>query len=332
MVILLLSTCILTLYFSYFPSGNLFSIIFILFTSFYILLLKKSDHFKISKKYLLLAVVILLLTNPFFLSHDFVSYATYPKILLHYHQNPWLIPPSAYPYDPWLTQNHWPTSTSRYGPAWTALSAIPYMLGKNNLIITGYLFKVLGSVGFLINILLIKKITKSQKLAYLYALNPYILIESVASPHTDVWMTTFILFALLFIRQKIKSFIFIVLSICVKIVSLPVFLILLFPSLYISLVLSYLGSLIIIIRWSINPWYLYLPITLSYLVWKNKFFRYCAISLSIACQIRYGPYFYLGFFDPNNKIRLILFLICLLPLSIWSLLEFRKFWKRQQLI
>lgn len=321
------------------PLGPLFTAIFLFSFLCYFLILKYYSQIpKVFLFFLLLLVIMVLLPlSPLFFSQDPVSYASYVKILLYYHLPPWFTPPSNFPADPWLPLNHWPTSASRYGPVWTFLSLFPYLLGQGQLVPVTYYFRLLGILGYIGNFFLIKKIS-SPKYAFLYALNPFIIIESVASPHVDVWMTTFILLSLFLIaRHRVLSFLTFLFSLGVKIVSLPLFILYLLPKfpqsprfpLYSALFLSYLGSAIIIAKWSINPWYLYLPISLTYLVWENRFWRNLALSFSVAATVRYLPYLYWGFFDPHNKIRAILFLVSLVPFVLWFLKEFRKYLLRE---
>lgn len=312
------------------------AVLVILFIAFFLILKIKAA--KLLLIILLVASLIGFIAYPAYLSNDVITYAIYGKILVFYHQLPWLVSPAHFPNDAWTSLTHWPTSTSRYGPVWIFLTALSYLGSGGRLIVSLYLLKAFGLIIFFINIYLIGKIAKSigknpLQLQKVFAFNPYIFIESVVSPHSDVLMTTFVLLAIyLYLSGKtVKFYLGMLLSIGVKVVSLPLALapILKIKRLEYFVGLAYLGSAIIIAQWSINPWYLYLPITLSVLVWERKFFRYLAISLSIACLIRYLPYFYLGFFDPANKIRRNLFLLTMIPFTAWSLLKFLAIARRE---
>lgn len=313
--------------------GNAFLFLFILLFLCYRALLNRRSRLVI------FLPLILFFAHPAFLSHDVYSYAIYAKELIYYHVIPQFVPPNAFPFDPWLAFNHWPTSASRYGPVWTALSLVPFLIGSPNLLLVSYAFKILGVLGYLLNLFLFKKL--SPKINFLvFALNPFIILEALASPHTDVWVTVFVLVSLIFILRKKPrlAWLSLLASVGVKIVSLSLIFPLLLQSLFrfsskiliaVFAVFAYLGSAIIIARWSINPWYLYLPITLSLLLWEIKFWRYLAVSLSAAALVRYLPYFYLGFFDPHNKIRAFLFLITLVPLILWTFIQFRRYYRKQ---
>ncbi len=277
------------------------------------------------RKYKLLALTlscgIALAANPSFLSNDIITYAIYGKILVYYHQLPWLVTPNMVS-DSWMSLSHWASSTSRYGPIWMIMCGFAYLGGGGNLPLTLYLLKFFGLVTFCINIWLMRKLTKHY---WAFALNPYIFVESVFNPHSDQLMTTFILLAICLKNNYVGW-----LAALIKITSLPV---LLAPYLKLKnysgyILLAFLGALLVITRWSLNSWYLFLPITLSTLMWNRKFFRYLVISLSVGCLLRYLPYAYLGFFDPMNKIRRDLFLVALVPFVGWVIFTTRKYWFR----
>ena len=286
-----------------------------------------------------LSVLILFFSYPAFLSHDIFSYIFDAKILDHYHTLPWLFAPKNFSEDPLLPFVHWSSSTTRYGPIWLVFSSVLYFVGQDNLLLILILFKLLGIIPFFFNTYILSLILNALKLdkknLVLFVANPLILLESLVGPHTDMLMTTFVLFSLYFllVKSQTKSLIAFILSIGVKIVSLPIGLAFVLANIFsvkgktIVLVfywLSLAGTIIIIARWSINPWYFTLPITLSTLLYKDRTIRYIAVSLSFAALFRYLPYFYLGFFDPRNKIRAFIFLEMTLPFVIWLLLKLKK--------
>ncbi len=324
-------------------SGNLFFLILLLLFAAYFLL---SYRQYLTPRPLLIALFVLiivfgLMTYPAFLSHDIFSYLLYAKITAFYHKNPWFVLPRDFPSDPLLPYNHWPTSASRYGPTWIALSSALYYLARGNITFLMFLFKSALAALFLGNLFLLKKLAINLKVNFrpvliFTAFNPFFIMESIVSPHTDTVMTFFALLAFLLLLRKrylFSGFSFL-LSLGAKIVSLPlglIYLLLYFLPLtarqlaWLFLGLGFGGAAIIIARWSINPWYLFLPLTFGSLLINYRSVRYLLWSLSAAALVRYLPYFYLGYFDPHNKIRLLLFCLLLVPYGIWLIRRWRRY-------
>lgn len=154
-----------------------------------------------------------------------------------------------------------------------------------------------------------------------------------ASPHSDSMMISMAILSLYLLIEgrRINSFFFLAISAITKIVSGPMLLVTFIPkkfSRYYRLlywITSLIGTTAIILKWSINPWYLLLPFTFGVFFHKNKAIAYFLISMSMAALVRYLPYFYLGFFDPGNKIRLVLFLLAFVPYIFWYI--FSRFLK-----
>lgn len=208
-----------------------------------------------------------------------------------------------------------------------------YWATNGNIIVSAYLLKFLVIIfGYILSCYLTEKISKSLKIDPLktlvfFALNPFILIEMTASPHSDSLMISLALLSMFFLIRgdRAKSVLWIGFSWVTKMVSLPMMLVSFVPKKFVRFypllfwVTSWIGTVAIIAAWSINPWYLLLPFSFGVFFWRNKTVNYFLISLSMAALIRYLPYFYLGFFDPNNKIRIILFFLVLVPYSLWFL-------------
>lgn len=251
---------------------------------------------------IIFSIIITFAGHPAAFSRDVYNYAMYAKTLVVYHQNPWVTPPKAFPNDPLLKNIHWPNDPSRYGPVWILPTSFLYYLWPSL-----YSFKLLTVFSLLACFYLVKKL--KGDLVFL-VFNPLIIIEYFLGTHTDILMTMFILLAL----YK-NSWAYALLSILVKITSLPVAVFYWIKNPRILTWLAYLGTFIIIAKWSINAWYFTLPLVLTALITKSKFHKNLAISFSIAAVVRYLPLIYLGPFDPNNKIRAILF--CITFLVFW---------------
>lgn len=284
--------------------GILFLIIVSLLTLCYLYFLNNPP--KRVLLYIILSLIIMFPSYPATLSNDVYNYAMDAKILVVYHQNPWIVPPKFFPQDPLFSLVHWKDDPSRYGPIWIVPTAFLYWLWPSI-----FSFKLFTAANYLLSLWLINKLRGNITFIFF---NPLIILEYLLGTHTDIVMTTFVLFALYH-----RSLIAMLAAVLVKITALPLLLGLFFKNKYFWVWLAYLGSFLIIVKWSINPWYFTLPIFLTALITHNKFYKYLAINLSIAAIVRYFPLLYLGWFDPNNKIRAALFIIFMLPFGFWVL-------------
>lgn len=292
---------------------------------------------KLSQSINLYIMIILLLAIPAYpaaLSHDLFEYSFWTRILLVYGQNPYLNPASNFPRDSWTSLLHWPATTLPYGPGWIVVAVFSYLLGSGHLLTTLYSFKLVMLVFSLITCYLLAHLAKllnqnPTKVLTFFLFNPLVIIEFFYSPHNDIITTSLLLasLALLLSRRRALSFFALLFSASIKYTTLllaPLYL----PRLrylppgrmlYYSHLLTLLGTLLLVFSRSINAWY-FLPLfALSALLSTNPVVRYGTFSLSAGLIIRYLPYIYLGYFDPTNKIRLLLFLLCLLPFLAWYL-------------
>jgi len=138
-------------------------------------------------------------------SDDISSYASYGRLLIIHHANPYFIPPSAFPQDPTYHPVYWRHVVSIYGPIWTVISAFLGWLASIDGL--GYLitFRVFTFAAHLLNILLVTAILRAMNRsprtitlgALLYAWNPLVLLESSLGGHNDTFMVTFILLGIL---------------------------------------------------------------------------------------------------------------------------------------
>ncbi len=284
--------------------------------------------------------ILFLLYFPAGLSHDIFNYIAHAKTLITYHQNPLLVAPNALAGDPILPYVHWLASPSRYGPVWIVFSGLAFFLGQSSLLLTFLAFKAMylliyGAIGVLLSKTVDHLKLNKRKVFVSWLLNPFVVIEFLFSSHTDALVGVFLLLTILFAltRKFSQSWLAYLASAGVKIVSLPFLLPIFLKEFFylktemflkVSVLTGYLASAIITFQWSINPWYFSIPILLSTLVIENKFYRYLALSLSVASELRYIPYFFMGYFDPSIKIRMQLFLLGLIPFCAWLLWGFMK--------
>ncbi len=139
--------------------------------------------------------------TPVSTSDDISSYASYGRLLIIHHANPYFIPPSAFPQDPTYLLIYWRHIVTIYGPIWTAISAFLGWLASIDGL--GYLitFRMFTFAAYLLNILLVTAILRAMNRSprtialgtLLYAWNPLVLLESSLGGHNDILMVTFML-------------------------------------------------------------------------------------------------------------------------------------------
>src|SRR5712691_2154044 len=136
---------------------------------------------------------------PAMLSHDIIVYASYSRLMANYHANPYFVPLTAFPHDPFIPLNYWANSVAAYGPIWlTICGLIGFFAGPQ---VAGYIlaFRLFALAAHLLNTWLVMRTLHSMGQtqrtstlgALLYALNPLVLLESSFGGHNDVFMMTF---------------------------------------------------------------------------------------------------------------------------------------------
>jgi hypothetical protein len=120
---------------------------------------------KFSFKFIIAGYLIfsfLLIITPTLTSLDLYSYGLRGRIFSIYHQNPYLVPGSAFPQEPFLALScsSWIDITQAYGPLWTFFSGIITWLGKNSVLLTIYLYKLFIFLGNSLVLLLLYRIAK----------------------------------------------------------------------------------------------------------------------------------------------------------------------------
>ncbi|HKV59547.1 MAG TPA: hypothetical protein VJO32_14735 [Ktedonobacteraceae bacterium] len=139
--------------------------------------------------------------TPAMLSHDIIVYASYSRIVANYHANPYFVPLTAFPHDPFVPLNYWASSVAAYGPIWVLVCGlIGFIAGPQ---VAGYVlaFRIFALAAHLLNTWLVMRTLHSMGRTQrtitlgtlLYALNPLVLLESSLGGHNDVFMMTFVL-------------------------------------------------------------------------------------------------------------------------------------------
>jgi hypothetical protein len=152
-----------------------------------------------------IAAGILFVFTPAMPSHDILVYASYSRLIATYHANPYFVPLTAYPHDPFNTFNYWADATAAYGPVWLFVCSIwGFILGPQ---LPGYVlaFRLFALAVHLVNTWLVATILRTSGQpsrvvtlgTLLYAWNPLVLLESSLGGHNDVLMVTFLLMGIL---------------------------------------------------------------------------------------------------------------------------------------
>ena len=143
--------------------------------------------------------------TPAMLSHDILVYASYSRVIAVYHANPYFVPLSAYPHDPFYPLNYWAHTIAAYGPAWLAICALWGLVSGPQPLEYVLAFRSFALAAHLVNIWLViatlRAMGQSSRTialgALLYAWNPLVLLESSLGGHNDVFLVTFILAGIL---------------------------------------------------------------------------------------------------------------------------------------
>ncbi|MHB8599268.1 MAG: hypothetical protein ACYDER_20955 [Ktedonobacteraceae bacterium] len=143
--------------------------------------------------------------TPAMLSHDLFVYADYGHTIAAHGANLYFVPPAAVSHDLITQLDDWKTSIAVYGPLWLYVCSFLALLLGN--IPWHYIFgfRLLGLAAHLLNVLLVILILRSAGCtrrtillgAWLYAMNPLVLLESSFGAHNDILMATFLLLGIL---------------------------------------------------------------------------------------------------------------------------------------
>ncbi len=143
------------------------------------------------------------------LSLDVIAYLFGAKNLFLFHTNPYIVNITGVETNNWLKdvgKIWWFNCPYVYGPIFLFITAPALLLNSFGLLWTTYLYKVIVFVAYLLTIYIFAKIIKILKkdsyLAWLYALNPALLIHVVMDGHNDIFVILFLLLALFMIFKN----------------------------------------------------------------------------------------------------------------------------------
>lgn len=259
-----------------------------------------------------------------FLSNDFFNYIFDAKILTFYRQNPYFHAPQEFVNDPWLRFMDWIHRSYPYGPSFLPITIIPSFFSFGVFIFNYISFKVLSGLFYLLGIWSLQKMNK--RLALIFAIHPFVLIEGLINAHNDLIAVSLGLFGLYLFskKKKISSLVFLVLSALIKYISIPV-LVLYWDhkyAKYVAIVLQvsllvYLLSTRAQLAWYFLVLFLFLPSFPNIIFSLDIFFF--GLLLSNYQFIRYGTWNPIEGVNVKNMTMIGFFI-----LNIFSLLLKRK--------
>lgn len=327
-------------------SSVIYIAIFIYLFALYIFSLKLIATGMVDKKAIwktILFVTAILTLSYNALSYDIFNYIFDAKIITFYNQNPYLHKALDFPGDPMLSFMHWTHRTYPYGPVWLLVTVPLSYAGSQIFIVTFFLFKILISSFFLLTAYSIGKI--SEKLKYknallpvaFFALNPYVILESLVSSHNDIVMMGFMMFGVFYLYSKsyIKGWILILLSIGTKFATLlpaVIFVALkIFRKdkhfIFLSAMVMIIAVIAASLRTTYQPWYFLYIVPFASLLTNKKYIIFPTVVWSIVNLVYYLPYLYFG--NWNQPVSMILNYIIISGLVIAALssiisLKFKK--------
>lgn len=291
-------------------------IVGIMFTLYSITLIQIKKK-KISRKYLFattLAISGILFFSYNAFSYDLFNYMFDAKIFTHYFQNPYFHKALDFPQDPMLSFMHWTHRTYPYGPTWLLVTIPMSFIGFGYFLLTFYLFKLLSVFAFIMSSFLIERIAKRIGIDALFAvavfaLNPLVIIESLASSHNDIVMVALALLSLFaFLEGKIaKSIFWLIASVGVKFAT-----IFMLPALFAKKVLNidntkffitlslsmFIALVFATYRTTFQPWYPLFVLPFTAFISEKKYVLIPTFVISATSLLQYVPFIYLGNWDP----------------------------------
>lgn len=208
-----------------------FSILFMLFGFAWWEVRKFQDH---TTLWIILCFsVIFALTTSFvypITAIDIFVYIARSLVLVQYHANPMVIPPSAFPHDSLMQlAGGFINTPSPYGPLLLLIQALPIAIAGRNILFYLIILKFIFSGSLIIQAFLIYKIL--FQIAPKFALpatlalswNPFALLEYSANGHNDIVMTLFIILAVFTLVKEhhVWALTLIIASALIKFASLP---------------------------------------------------------------------------------------------------------------
>jgi len=162
---------------------------------------------------------------------DVFAYVFQGRLLAHYHANPFVVAPAAFPDDPMVPLLAWEHEPSTYGALWVALEGLASLFYRNDMLAGLVLYKLLGLLCYLLTAYLVYLLLLQQRArepvagALVFAWNPLLIWETAANGHNDIAMALLALAAVYaFVRDRVRlSHPLLIASVLVKFVTLVLY-------------------------------------------------------------------------------------------------------------
>lgn len=267
-----------------------------------LLLFAVYKNVKVIERWMILVVLLMLLSFPA-LSYDIFNYILTAKVAFFYHENPYVVMPIEIPGEPMLAFTRAANKFALYGPTWLAMTLLPHIVGRGNILLTIYTFKAFVLGFFAIMCYFIYKKTKRWDQVLFFAANPLVFIEVLGSGHNDVVMMVLAIAGLLLWHrkqpaQKIAGVMLFAASIFVKgatLVLVPLFFLPFWKwekKMIVGFWLMFLVFLMTPLREEMYPWYAvwWLSFAAFIPIKKNSLVHGFSFWLSLGLMLRYVPW------------------------------------------
>ena len=123
-------------------------------------------------------------------SHDMWAYASYGRLVEHYHVDPYHVVVARFPHDPVVElvgRGRWHTP-SAYGPLLVGAAVVVSRLAKTNLLELRLAFQVFAAIAMLACVWVVERTTQRPTVIVLAGLQPMVWVSVVNGAHADVYV------------------------------------------------------------------------------------------------------------------------------------------------
>jgi hypothetical protein len=123
-------------------------------------------------------------------SHDMWAYASYGRLIEHYHANPYHVVIAGFPHDPivQLVGLGWRHTPSAYGPLFVGVAAVISRLAGTHLVIVRLAYQIPAALAIFACVWIVARTTKRRAVVVLVGLQPMVWISVVNGAHADVYV------------------------------------------------------------------------------------------------------------------------------------------------
>ncbi len=150
-------------------------------------------------------LLVLAMVQPPIESGDIWSYASYGRMVAHYHDSPWVHVPANYRRDPYTARvaHPWRYAPSVYGPAFAGPAAAVMAAAGTDTAVARVGFQLLAALSVAIALLLVGRETRWNPAALaILAVNPLVPICVVNAGHNDAWVGLLLIGAVLLAARR----------------------------------------------------------------------------------------------------------------------------------